>query len=283
MNYMPTSIIGTGHDSIVYSAYRDGIEYAVKRVPIKYIISEMITMIFSDSISGTSILRPHGYIIDDDYFYTIMNREDGNLKSLIARDDIDENTVFVIMEQIMTALDYLHQNEITHNLLNESTILISDIDVKISDFNLAGYMYSPNKDLEDTGLLMQKFYREGFSQDYIDIVNALLSHIPASTILKMRWFREHIYRRPDVIPVVHVDAYDPNPVLSYSKKLWKYATSNDPSILTSPDRDRYLQIINIISNALIANRYLPTILTNERDILIAANLFDALKYTLFIR
>lgn len=267
MDYTYISLIGNGNNSTVYRASRDGMPYVIKRVPIQYILSEMVGMIMADSVSNTHIMRPFRYVIDGNYIYTIMNEESGNIRSLINRDDLSEDTVYILMEQLIPTIGYLHHNGITHNLLVESNILVSGMSIQVSDFNLAGYGYSTYTDIHDLGVLMKRMYRDGFSNEYMDVVNALLRGVSIHDVLHMEWFKDYVYRVPDTIYIPYVSGN------TYSDRLYTLSGSSNR---------RFLPLIHIIASALQRHNYIDTVLTNVDDIQLALSLLDSINYTLLV-
>lgn len=268
MEYKYISLIGKGDNSIVYKAMKDGIVYVVKKVPIQYLLSEMIGMIMADSVSHAHIMRPFRYVIEGGYIYTIMSQEAGNIRTVMNSDILTEDTVYVLMEQLLPAIDYLHYNGITHNLLIESNILVTNMSIKVSDFNLAGYGYSTSTDIHDLGTLMGRMYRDGFSQQYVDVVNALMRGVSVREALHMEWFKNYEYRIPDKIHIVHA------PGTSYADRLYSLSGSKD---------QRFIPLIKIIASALQEHDYIDTVLTKPSDVQLAQLLLESIDYTLLVQ
>tara|TARA_Y100000385_G_scaffold291284_1_gene368332 strand:+ start:4234 stop:5310 length:1077 start_codon:yes stop_codon:yes gene_type:complete len=173
--YRQLSLIGYGGFGKVYTAQNmlDNNTYAIKKIiissknlkEIKYVLREIhilsklsnknivryynswIEPIFDDSdideasISENSISNEiENLNISPDFsFYIQMELcNNGNLGDwLMDRETIDRNLNVNISHQIISGLEYLHNNNIIHRDLKPSNIFLCNTTVKIGDFGLA--------------------------------------------------------------------------------------------------------------------------------------------------
>ncbi|KAJ3417523.1 3-phosphoinositide dependent protein kinase-1 [Chytridiales sp. JEL 0842] len=148
-------ILGEGSYSTVIAAKERGTnrEYAIKLLDKKHIIKEKkvkYVQIEKDILNRTS----HPFIIK--LFYTFQSASslyfvleyasNGDLLDLIRRRKFDIPAAKFYAAEIITAVEYLHQNHILHRDLKPENILISSkYHIKVADFGSAKMLEAPKE------------------------------------------------------------------------------------------------------------------------------------------
>ena len=87
-----------------------------------------------------NIIRFYDYFYEKDYFFLILEScENGNLYDLIKKSkNISQTQIIEYFYQILNAIDYCHENKISHLDIKPQNILISKYNkIKIADFGLS--------------------------------------------------------------------------------------------------------------------------------------------------
>ncbi|XP_044131336.1 serine/threonine-protein kinase Chk2 isoform X1 [Bufo gargarizans] len=89
--------------------------------------------------SHPCLIKIEDFIDSDDYFYIVLElMEGGELFEKVAKSRLKESTVKLYFYQIVTAVQYLHDNGIIHRDLKLENVLLSSVNeeccIKITDF-----------------------------------------------------------------------------------------------------------------------------------------------------
>ena len=146
--YLFTRYLGSGSTGTVYECLNmiTDVKYACKVMKITDCYDDSFFNHFRDEILIHSqlvhpcIAQIRDLIIDDNYMYFILDLcENGDLNEYVQENQgLSEEEAKVIFYQIMTALSYLHNNNIAHRDIKLENILISsDGKIKLADFGLS--------------------------------------------------------------------------------------------------------------------------------------------------
>ncbi len=116
----------SGSFAQVYLVEKDGINYASKKIHVDDVGMEVELLI---TLYHPNIVRPVDYVYHDDYVHIIMDL----MSPLVIK---DERT---FLWQMLSAIDYMHKNDITHADLKPSNILMLEGVPIIIDLGLSFY------------------------------------------------------------------------------------------------------------------------------------------------
>jgi len=142
--------IGKGGFSIVYHAdkKKGGEEFAVKKIEKKKVEGDDIKLLRREiqimkKLNHANILKLFEVYEDDDSFYLVMELVKGKelFDKIVERGMYSERDAANIIAQVVSAVDYLHENGIAHRDLKPENLLVEgeeeDSIVKIADFGFA--------------------------------------------------------------------------------------------------------------------------------------------------
>jgi len=142
--------IGKGGFSIVYHAERkkSGEEFAVKKIEKKKVEGDDIKLLRREiqimkKLDHPNILKLYEVYEDDDSFYLVMELVKGKelFDKIVERGMYSERDAANIIAQVVSAVEYLHENGIAHRDLKPENLLVEgeeeDSIVKIADFGFA--------------------------------------------------------------------------------------------------------------------------------------------------
>ena len=144
--YNKIARISSGRYGSVFLAGREGKKYAVKKQDIKTVIAIIRELSMYNILNHPNIMKPYEYIVSDDnkYVYIVMQYLSSTLDSVIKKKP-KESLAKLYMWQLLSAVDYMHKNNIMHRDLKPTNILVNDTSVVIIDFGLAKYMYGNDR------------------------------------------------------------------------------------------------------------------------------------------
>jgi len=145
--------VGKGSFGLVYEAIdgRTQRRVAIKTIHPQYVSDPKIRRNCQKEANGYLKLRDHLNIVDlvdfvlgDDAIYIVMEFVDGiSLKkyinlSLRSSKSIASNTVRYIFNQVLSAIEFAHQNDIIHlDIKPENILLEGNLNVKVVDFGIS--------------------------------------------------------------------------------------------------------------------------------------------------
>jgi len=142
--------IGRGGFSVVYHAERKkgGEEFAVKKIEKKKVEGDDIKLLRREiqimkKLDHPNILKLFEVYEDDDSFYLVMELVKGKelFDKIVERGMYSESDAANIISQVVSAVEYLHDNGIAHRDLKPENLLVEgeeeDSKVKIADFGFA--------------------------------------------------------------------------------------------------------------------------------------------------
>jgi len=149
-NYVLGDEIGRGGFSIVYHAEKkaDGEEFAVKKIEKKKVEGDDIKLLRREiqimkQLDHPNILKLFEVYEDDESFYLVMELVKGKelFDKIVERGMYSERDAANIIAQVVSAVEYLHENGIAHRDLKPENLLVEgeedDSKVKIADFGFA--------------------------------------------------------------------------------------------------------------------------------------------------
>lgn len=151
-SYILHGVLGAGAFSCVYKATKENetLPYALK-VILKSTLShegdterlqrEIDTMAF---LHHPNIVALHDFFSDEHNFYLVLDYcKGGDLAEYLIKNNgpLHEKQAANVFQQIVSAINYIHQNGVAHRDLKPQNILITVWpNIKISDFGLCGFM-----------------------------------------------------------------------------------------------------------------------------------------------
>lgn len=149
-DYITISLLGTGKSSeVLLSLYKPNNEYRALKIIKKNLLDFSCTSEFMilQNLSHPNILKCFEMLEDSSsYYISSFYCEGGNLaKKLKSVKYLKENEIAKIMIQVLSGLDYFHENKIIHRDLKLDNILLENsesFDLKIADFGLAYFVES---------------------------------------------------------------------------------------------------------------------------------------------
>ncbi|PIK58728.1 putative serine/threonine-protein kinase ULK3, partial [Apostichopus japonicus] len=151
--FVLTEKLGSGSYATVYKAFRKGPVREV--VAIKCIAKSGLTKSTTENllkeieimktVHHEFIVELKNFVWDDDFIFLIMEFCNGGDLSLFIRkrQALPEQTVKMFLQQLASALQYLHQRHITHMDLKPQNLLLCTADrpmLKVGDFGFAQHL-----------------------------------------------------------------------------------------------------------------------------------------------
>lgn len=151
--YVLHEVLGAGAFSCVYRATKNSdtaVSYALKVILKSTLIHEGDTERLQREIDTMAFLHHpnivalHDFFSDGSNFYLVLDYcQGGDLNDYLIKNNgpLREQQAANIFHQIVSAINYIHQNGVAHRDLKPQNILITLWpNVKISDFGLCGFM-----------------------------------------------------------------------------------------------------------------------------------------------
>lgn len=134
--------LGSGAYGDVMLATKNDVLYAIKRVSILDITTTLMEISLLQTMNHPHIVKPYEYIKDENTINIVMERGRAPLSSM----KVDNIDLRMFLWQVLSALDYMHQNGIIHRDLKPDNIMMGASNYPmIIDLGLA--YYSPFEDL----------------------------------------------------------------------------------------------------------------------------------------
>lgn len=196
--YLEVELLGKGSFGTVYKvkSNRDGNMYAIKLIPIPIdayeisLINREVTIL--KSLSHQNVVMCYSYAIieekDNKYFKVPASFSNpDNYKVLLlqmelcgsdfasklkSRSQVDDSRNQNMFKQMVSGVEYIHQNNIIHRDLKPANILIKGETVKLTDFGLAKggvFSWNANHSIVGTPLYMAPEVRSGQYDKTVDI------------------------------------------------------------------------------------------------------------------
>eukprot|EP01125_Pyxidicula_operculata_P019607 TRINITY_DN7118_c0_g1_i2.p1 TRINITY_DN7118_c0_g1~~TRINITY_DN7118_c0_g1_i2.p1 ORF type:complete len:497 (+),score=116.54 TRINITY_DN7118_c0_g1_i2:29-1519(+) len=148
--------LGSGAFSIVFKGRHraEDQDYALKLIDLETDVQNIKKELYILSkISHPNIVNFKEVFNSEEGFYIITDLADGGelFDRIINLERYTEEDASLLMKQIITAVDYLHQNNIVHRDLKPENILLDSSfkTIKIADFGLATLVKNDNQELFD--------------------------------------------------------------------------------------------------------------------------------------
>lgn len=155
--YRLGSIVGSGHYGEVRTCFhRDTSEFRAVKIIKKHLFKEdfkvslLSEVAILRSLDHPNIIRIYEFFEDDKRFYIVMEYCSGGdlFGEILKEKNFTETLAAKIMQQIFSALSYMHSKNIMHRDLKPENILIEDkktgFNIKIIDFGFATYLKGSN-------------------------------------------------------------------------------------------------------------------------------------------
>jgi len=152
-------IIGNGSFGVIKKAKTiDGKNVAIKIVDKKKITPLLLSSVLDEcqilsKLDHKNILKVIEWNEDENNYYCVMDYiKDGDLYSLLKEREFSKDEAFHILDQLLDAVEYLHNNNIIHRDIKPENILVSNsdsMDIVLSDFGFATFQELNSKLLKD--------------------------------------------------------------------------------------------------------------------------------------
>lgn len=137
--------LGRGAMGIVYRAYDPNIgrEVALKTIHLDLQDAEAVERFRREAKTAGILSHPNIVTIydageDNGLFYIAMELVEGEtLQEIMARGLLPVEQVISIVEQVAAALDYAHARKVVHRDIKPANIMLTEGQVKVTDFGLA--------------------------------------------------------------------------------------------------------------------------------------------------
>lgn len=138
--------LGEGSYGQIWQVEHNGRKYVRKTVSMQQPFSTMMEISLYTMMSHPNIMESYYYIPSSDYLTVdiIMEEAEATLRTQFLESGstpIDESEVRLLMRQLLSALEYLHFNNILHLDLKPDNILMDNMFLKVIDFGIAQYLY----------------------------------------------------------------------------------------------------------------------------------------------
>lgn len=141
--YRVVSTIGKGSfGEVILGTYNSRL-YAIKKISIDQTAESLLEISMYNSLSHPNIMSAYEYLLSDDNseLYIVMPKMDKSLRDKIFTESLSEGDIRIIARQVLSAVDYMHFNNVMHRDLKTENILVTNMDTRIIDFGLAKYIY----------------------------------------------------------------------------------------------------------------------------------------------
>lgn len=142
--YQVQKKLGEGESGVIYEVEKDNHIFAMKQSNLKS-IDALIEISLYQHMSHPNIISPYEYFISEDKIYMVMPKYEISLEDIDISDN--DHMIRLFLFQLLSALDYLHTNGISHNDIAPINILISGTNAYLIDFGLGKKNFSPELDL----------------------------------------------------------------------------------------------------------------------------------------
>lgn len=228
-NYKVIEIIGGGCGGIIFSAELGGMKFAIKRVSMLRVIT-LFEISFYKVLSHPNIVLVNEIIFEKEYAYIVMSMMD---KELDLR-NLNEERSRILLYQILSVLNYLHDNGVYHNDTAPNNIMMKGTQIYMIDFELA--TFRKNSIINDQILLIDFLLLRHFGsrcpglfanhtnnnvifEDFIkssslqedlkDIILSIKRGNSLYKILNMKYFSGFIYHSPNIINFNKIELQNP--------------------------------------------------------------------------
>lgn len=214
--------------------------YAMKRLSFLTLTNTVVEISLLNMMDHPFIMKPIEYIYHENDVYVVMKRVSESLRDTMRRKSID---VTQFLWQILTALDYMHQNGIIHRDLKPGNIMMNGsdypliIDMGLAHYSpigytsmtnrvqtlgykapevLAGEPYGPGIDIFSLGVIAYQLltgsmpfdvYTDSITQDDVDDAMAGLVADPLHGVVNAMLTADPA-RRPSADDILSMKAFD---------------------------------------------------------------------------
>lgn len=206
--YTVVSRLGSGSYGNVYACIANNRSYAIKSLEINNIYNNMEEISLMTMMSHPNIAKPIEILTMTaiSRVYIVMPVGHNTLSQLTySPDPSSEDTIRIIMWQLLSALDYMHSNNIVHRDLKPGNIILDGAYVRIIDFGMSHMMH---RNMRDTNYIVQTYtYRapEVFlaqkdrSRDANSRMGTKMDIFSLGVIMYQMFTKQHIYAKGDTI------------------------------------------------------------------------------------
>ena len=141
--YKILSNIGHGEYGEVFSVSYNNSIFAIKKLSLRDIVHVYNEVSMYTMLQHAYISRPIEFITSEDSISVVMPLYEGTLFDKIykSHSTLTESTIKRYIYQLLSALDYLHINEIIYRDMKPSNIGIQGTEIRMIDFGLAHFLH----------------------------------------------------------------------------------------------------------------------------------------------
>lgn len=141
--YKILSNIGHGQYGEVFSVSYNNSIFAIKKLSVRDVVHVYNEVSMYSILQHAYISRPIEFITSNDSINIVMPLYDGTLYDKIYKSNsgLTESTIKQYMFQLLSAMDYIHDNKIIYRDLKPSNIAIQGTEIRIIDFGLAHFLH----------------------------------------------------------------------------------------------------------------------------------------------
>lgn len=129
----PIIFISQNNDAFIFKAQKKNGE----QIAIKVILEQFTKEIQIINLHHESIIQCYNYyIVDQGIFVFEMELCDCNLEEYVKQLTLSKSEIYSLMKDIASALQYLHNSNLSHRRLHPTNILIHNNKAKLSNFRM---------------------------------------------------------------------------------------------------------------------------------------------------